>query len=63
MLKLIVEILLAIFLHPVAWVLCVINIVSRGDIGGLQKVIWIIVTFVWGIGPILYLILGNGSLW
>ena len=63
MLKLIVEILLAIFLHPVAWVLCVINIVSRGDIGGLQKVIWIIVTFLWGIGPILYLILGNGSLW
>lgn len=62
-LKLIVEILLAIFLHPVAWVLCVINIVSRTDMGGLQKVIWIIVTFVWGIGPILYLILGNGSLW
>ena len=63
MLKVIVEILLAIFLHPVAWVLCVINIVTRTDMGGLWKVIWIIVTFVWGIGPILYVLLGGGSFW
>src|SRR5712692_7357122 len=32
--KLLVEILLAIFLHPIAWVLCVINIVGRTDMGG-----------------------------
>ena len=63
MLKLIVEILLAIFLHPVVWVLCVINIVTRADLSGLQKVIWIIVTFLWGIGPILYILLGDGALW
>ena len=63
MLKLIVEILLAIFLHPVAWVLCVINIVTRTNLSGLQKVIWIIVTFLWGIGPILYIVLGDGALW
>ena len=63
MLKLIVEILLAIFLHPVAWVLCVINIVTRTNLNGLQKVIWIIVTFLWGIGPILYILLGDGALW
>lgn len=63
MLKLIVEILLAIFLHPVAWVLCVINIVTRTNLSGLQKVIWIIVTFLWGIGPILYILLGDGALW
>lgn len=63
MLKLIVEILLAIFLHPVAWVLCVINIVTRTNLSGLQKVIWIIVTFLWGIGPILYILLGGGKLW
>jgi len=62
-LKLIVEILLAIFLHPVAWVLCVINIVTRTNLNGLQKVIWIIVTFLWGIGPILYILLGDGALW
>ena len=63
MIKLIVEILLAIFLHPLAWVLCVINIVTRTDIGGVRKVLWIIVTFVWGIGPILYVLLGDGAFW
>jgi len=62
-LKLIVEILLAIFLHPLAWVLCVINIVTRPDMGGLKKLLWIIITFLWGIGPILYLILGDGAFW
>ena len=63
MIKLIVEILLAIFLHPIAWVLCVINIVNRSDMSGAKKVIWIIVTFVWGIGPILYVLLGDGAFW
>ncbi len=61
--KLLVEILLAIFLHPVVWVLCVINIVGRSELSGLQKVLWIIVTFVWGIGPILYVLLGGGAFW
>ncbi|HYL07224.1 MAG TPA: PLDc N-terminal domain-containing protein [Candidatus Udaeobacter sp.] len=62
-LKVIVEVLLAIFLHPVAFVLCVINIVGRADLTGLQKVLWIVVTFFWGIGPILYLVLGGGTFW
>ena len=62
-LKLIVEILLAIFLHPVAWVLCVINIVNRTDMGGLSKFLWIVITFFWGIGPILYVLLARGSMW
>ena len=62
-LKLIVEILLAIFLHPLAYILCIINIVTRKDLGGLAKVLWILITFFWGIGPILYLLLGGGSLW
>ena len=63
MVKLIVEILLAIFLHPLAWVLCVINIVTRTDMGGLKKVLWIVITFFWGIGPILYVLLGDGAFW
>jgi hypothetical protein len=61
--KLLVEILLAIFLHPVVWVLCVINIVNRQDMGGVGKVLWIIITFVWGIGPILYVLFGKGAFW
>jgi hypothetical protein len=63
MLKLVVEVLLAIFLHPIAFVLCVINIVGRADMGGLKKTVWIVVALVWGIGPILYILLGDGNFW
>jgi hypothetical protein len=61
--KFLVEVLLAIFLHPVAFVLAVINIVNRQDMSGLSKVLWIIISFFWGIGPILYILLGGGKLW
>ena len=61
--KLLVEILLAIFLHPVAFILCVVNILGRRDLRGLQKVLWIVVTFIWGVGPILYVLLGDGAFW
>jgi hypothetical protein len=61
--KLLVEILLAIFLHPIAFVLCVINIVGRTDLTGTEKVVWIIVTFIWGVGPIIYILAGGGKLW
>lgn len=63
MIKVIVEVLMAIFLHPVAFVLCVVNIVGRRDMSGLSKVLWIVITFFWGIGPILYLALGGGTFW
>jgi len=61
--KLLIEILLAIFLHPIAFVLCLINILGRTDLTGLQKLVWAIVTFVWGIGPILYVLVGGGEMW
>jgi len=54
---------LAIFLHPIAFVLCVIDIVNRQELSGLSKLLWIIVTFFWGIGPILYILLGRGKFW
>ena len=63
MFKFLVEVLMAIFLHPVAFVLCVTNIVNRTDMGGVSKVLWIIISFFWGIGPILYLLLGGGTFW
>lgn len=63
MIKFLVEVLLAIFLHPIAFVLAVINIVNRTDMSGLSKVLWIIISFFWGIGPILYILLGGGQLW
>jgi hypothetical protein len=61
--KLLLEILLAVFLHPIAFVLCLINIPGRSDLTGLKKLVWVIVTFVWGVGPILYVLVGDGSMW
>ena len=63
MIKFIVEVLMAIFLHPLAYILCIINIVNRNDMSGLSKVLWIVITFFWGIGPILYIIIGGGKFW
>jgi len=61
--KLLIEILLAIFLHPIAFILCLINILGRTDLTVLQKLVWLVVTLVWGIGPILYLLVGGGRMW
>ena len=61
--KLLLEILLAVFLHPIAFVLCLINVLGRSDLGGLQKLVWIVVTLVWGVGPILYVLVGGGEMW
>jgi len=56
-------VLVAIILHPVAFILALINIVGRQDLTGAQKIIWGIVCLVWGIGPILYFLVGGGTLW
>jgi hypothetical protein len=61
--KLLIEVLLAIFLHPIAFILCLINILSRSDMSGLKKLLWAIISLVWGIGPILYILLGDGAFW
>jgi hypothetical protein len=63
MLKLILEILVAVILHPVAVVLMWINLAGRTDINGTQKIIWAIVGIIWGIGPVLYMLVGDGALW
>jgi hypothetical protein len=61
--KVLVEILLAIVLHPIAFVLCLVNILGRPDLSGVQKAVWILVTLVWGVGPILYILVGGGTMW
>lgn len=43
--------------------LALINIAGRSDLNTPQKVIWGIVCLFWGIGPMLYVVLGNGALW
>jgi hypothetical protein len=61
--KIFLEILVSIILHPVAFVLALINIISREDLNDAQKIIWGVVCLVWGIGPILYFLVGGGTLW
>lgn len=61
--KLLFEILLSILLHPIAMILMWINLLARGDLSTLQKFIWFVVSIIWGLGPILYLLVAEGSLW
>ena len=61
--KFLIEILLAVFLHPVAFVLALVNIAGRDDLNVAQKVIWALVSVFWGVGPILYMVFGGGELW
>ncbi len=61
--KLLLEILLSIFLHPVAMVLMWISLIARQDMTAGKKVIWFLVSIVWGLGPIVYILVADGALW
>jgi hypothetical protein len=61
--KLLLEILLSIFLHPIAMVLMWINLIGRQDLDTTKKVIWFIASILWGLGPILYCLVAEGALW
>jgi hypothetical protein len=61
--KLLLEILVALILHPVAFILAIVNLAGRDDLTPAQKIVWGVVSVVWGVGPILYVIVGGGSLW
>ena len=61
--KLFFEILISIILHPIAMILMWINLLSRNDLDSGRKLIWLIVSIIWGLGPILYLLVEDGNLW
>ncbi len=61
--KLLIEILISIFLHPLAWILVLIDLMRRTDMDVTKKVIWALVSVLWGIGPILYVLVGDGRFW
>src|SRR2546430_10037726 len=61
--KLLLEIVISALLHPLAYLLALINILGRSDLNGGQKLLWAIVCIVWGIWPILYVLIGGGGLW
>ncbi len=62
--KIFLEVLVSIFLHPLAAILMIVNVVGRDDLSLLQKIVWIVLGIVgWGIVPILYCVIGSGKLW
>jgi hypothetical protein len=61
--KLLLEIVISAILHPLAYLLALVNILGRRDINGGQKFVWAIICIVWGIGPIVYILIGGGELW
>lgn len=61
--KLLLEILLSVILHPIAMILMWINLLARADMSGGKKVVWFVVSIIWGLGPILYILVAEGSLW
>lgn len=61
--KLLLEIVISAILHPLAYLLALVNILGRSDLNAGQKLIWAIICIVWGIGPILYIVIGGGELW
>ncbi len=61
--KLVLEILVSAILHPIAVILMWLNLAGRSDLSAPQKVVWAVVGLIWGIGPILYILVGDGVLW
>ena len=61
--KLLLEVLVSIVLHPIALILMILNLIGRDDLDGGKKVVWAFVGILWGIGPILYITVGEGTLW
>jgi hypothetical protein len=61
--KILLEIIFAVVLHPVAVILVWINLAGRRDMGLFQKVLWGLLSLIWGIGPLLYVFLGGGDFW
>jgi hypothetical protein len=59
--KKLLEILVCIFLHPVAVVLGWVNLAGRSDLSGVTKIAWAIF-LLFPIVPIVYVLTG-GDLW
>ncbi len=60
--KIFFEIVLSVLLHPVAFLLMIINVVKRDDLTLLKKVLWLAVGWIWALGPLAYVFLGDGQL-
>jgi len=58
----VLEIVLALVLHPLAVIGAWYDICTRRGLGVGKGVMWAIIVLVWGIGPILYVVIDNGKI-
>ncbi len=61
--KVVGEIVLSVFLHPIAMVLMWLNLAGRSDLSRTRKIVWFVVSIIWGLGPILYVLVDDGAFW
>jgi hypothetical protein len=59
--KMLIEVLICIILHPLALVLMWIDLATRSEIGGGRKLVWAIFGLI-PLVPVLY-VLTSGDLW
>jgi hypothetical protein len=59
--KMLIEVLICIILHPLAVVLMWIDLATRSEIGGGRKLVWAIFGLI-PLVPVLY-VLTSGDLW
>ena len=57
----ILEIVLALVLHPLAVIGAWYDLWNRHDMSAGKRALWAVIVLVWGIGPILYVILEHGK--
>ena len=60
--KLLLGIALSTFFHPIAMVLCWVDSIRRGDLSTVKKLVCLLTTFIWRLGPILYLLVTDGAM-
>lgn len=60
--KLLLEIIVAVVLHPIALALSWIDLAGRTRLLLAWKIVWGVLCLIWGVGPLLY-VLSGGNLW
>lgn len=61
--KILLEFILSLILHPVAMILMWLSVLRREELSAVRKVVWLIISIIWGLGPLLYILVGGGELW
>jgi hypothetical protein len=61
--KFTLQFLVAFIVHPLALLLMWVNLAARSDLGPRMKLFWVLMSFIWLLGPMAYISVGGGRLW